>query len=67
MSALSPSENPPVTAAGLGVASMNLLAAFGSFTDQQVAALGGAIVLAAAFVAQRFTFPLGRVRKDKRR
>jgi hypothetical protein len=50
-------QNPPLSAAGLSLVAINLLAAFGNLTDQQLAAVGGAIFLIAAFVAQRFTTP----------
>lgn len=50
-------QNPPVTAAGLGVVVMNLAAAFTQMTGQQVAAIGGAVVIVAAFISQRFTTP----------
>lgn len=50
-------DNPPLTAAGAATVLTNLLAAFGSFTDQQIAALGGASFLLFAFIAQRFTTP----------
>lgn len=57
MNNLSPAQNPPVTAAGAATVLTNLLAAFGSFTDQQIAALGGALFIALALIAQRFTTP----------
>lgn len=53
-------QNPPVTAVGLGVVVMNLAAAFTEMTGQQVAAIGGAVVIVAAFIAQRYTTPTGR-------
>lgn len=51
-------NNPPVTAAGLASVVMLLLAAFTSFTGDQVAAVGAAVSLVAAFVAQRYTTPV---------
>lgn len=57
MSNLSPAQNPPVTAAGLAAVVMGLLAAFTDATADQVAAVGAAVSLVAAFVAQRYTRP----------
>jgi energy-converting hydrogenase Eha subunit A len=51
------SANPPVTAAGLSAVVMGLLAAFTDASADQVAAVGSAVGLVAAFIAQRFTVP----------
>jgi hypothetical protein len=51
------SANPPVTAAGLSAVVMGLLAAFTDASADQVAAIGSAVGLVAAFVAQRYTVP----------
>lgn len=51
-------QNPPVTAAGLATVVQLLLAAFVPWTTEQVTAVGAAVFLAAAFVAQRFTVPV---------
>lgn len=59
MSTLSPSQNPPVTAAGLATVISLLLAEFTAFTTGQVTALSAAVFLVAAFLAQRFTKPKG--------
>lgn len=50
-------NNPPLTAAGLASVVMGLVAAFTEATGDQVAAIGAAVSLVAAFVAQRFTQP----------
>jgi len=50
-------QNPPVTAAGLASTIVLLLAAFTDLTADQIAAVGAAVSLAAAFVAQRHTTP----------
>lgn len=55
---LTPAHNPPVTAAGLASVVVLLLASFTDFTADQVAAVGAAVSLVAAFVAQRFTRPI---------
>lgn len=52
-------QNPPITAAGLAAAINACVVAFGSFTDEQNAALGAVVILAAAVVAQRWTTPAG--------
>lgn len=57
MTSLSPAQNPPVTAAGFASVVMLVLAAFTDFTADQVAAVGAAVSLVAAFAAQRFTTP----------
>ncbi len=59
MNNVSPSQNPPITAAGVTAVIMGLVAAFGSLPDNQFAAIGAAVGLVAAFVAQRFTKPKG--------
>lgn len=57
---LTPAQNPPLTAAGLSGVVVLLLAAFTDFSADQVAAVGAAVSLVAAFVAQRFTHPIER-------
>lgn len=52
---MTPAENPPLTAAGLASAVMGLVAAFTSASGEQVAAIGAAVSIVAAFVAQRYT------------
>ena len=54
---LTPAQNPPVTAAGVASVATLLLAAFTSLSADQIAAVGAAVSLLAAFVAQRFTTP----------
>ena len=51
------SQNPPLTAAGLASVVMGLVAAFTSASSAQVAALGAAVSLVGAWVAQRHTTP----------
>lgn len=51
-------QNPPVTAAGLATVIQLLLGEFTSWTTGQVTAVGAAVFLVAAFVAQRFTTPV---------
>ena len=59
MNNLSPSQNPPLTAAGLASVVMGLVAAFTEATGDQVAAIGAAVALVGAYVAQRYTTPSG--------
>ena len=54
---MNPANNPPVTAAGLASVVVLLLAAFTALSPDQVAAVGAAVSLVAAFVASRFTTP----------
>lgn len=55
MADLSPSANPPITAAGLATVVNGLLAAFSDLTSEQTVAIGAAVYLVAAWIAQRFT------------
>jgi hypothetical protein len=50
-------DNPPLTAAGAASVVMGLLAAFTDLSADQVAAVGAAVSLVAAYLAQRFTTP----------
>jgi len=52
-------NNPPVTAATITAAVVGLLAAFTGLDADQLAAIGGAVGIVSAFVAQRFTRPTG--------
>lgn len=58
MSNLSPAQNPPVTAGAVASAIVGLLAAFTDLTADQLAAVGAALVIVAAVIAQRFTTPV---------
>lgn len=51
-------QNPPVTAAAVAAAINGLIVAFGSFTDEQSAAIGAAVIVVCGIIAQRFTRPL---------
>ena len=53
------SQNPPVTAATVTAAVVGLLAAFTGLDADQLAAIGAAVGIVSAFVAQRFTLPRG--------
>lgn len=54
---MNPANNPPVTAATITAAVVGLLAAFTNLSPDQVAAIGAAVGVIAAVVAQRFTTP----------
>ena len=54
---MNPANNPPVTAATITAAVVALLAAFTTLTPEQVAAVGAAVGIIAAVIAQRFTTP----------
>ena len=51
--------NPPVSAAAVTAAIVGLLAAFTGLNADQLAAIGAAVGIVAAVVAQRFTTPTG--------
>lgn len=51
-------QNPPVTAASVTAAIVGLLAAFTGLNADQLAAIGAAVGIVAAVVAQRFTTPV---------
>lgn len=55
---MTPASNPPVTAATITAAIVGLLAAFTGLQADQLAAIGAAVGIVAAIVAQRFTTPL---------
>lgn len=55
---LSPSQNPPVSAAAVTAAVIGVLAAFTSLGVDQVAAVGAVVSLVTAAIAQRFTTPV---------
>lgn len=54
---MTPANNPPITAATITAAVVGLLAAFTNLSPDQVAAVGAAVGIIAAVVAQRFTTP----------
>jgi predicted exporter len=54
---MNPANNPPITAATITAAVVGLLAAFTTLDTEQVAAIGAAVGIIAAVVAQRFTTP----------
>lgn len=55
---MNPANNPPVTAATITAAVVGLLAAFTNLSPDQVAAVGAAVGIVAAVIAQRFTTPV---------
>ena len=54
---MTPANNPPITAATFTAAVVGLLAAFTTLSPDQIAAIGAAVGIIAAVVAQRFTTP----------
>lgn len=55
MADLTPSQNAPVTAASITAASGLVLAAFTSFTTEQVTATQAVVGILAAVIVQRFS------------
>lgn len=60
---MNPANNPPVTAATITAAVVGLLAAFTTLSPDQVAAVGAAVGILAAVIAQRFTTPVANIRE----
>ena len=60
---MNPANNPPITAATITAAIVGLLAAFTTLGPEQVAAIGAAVGIIAAVVAQRFTTPVANIRE----
>ena len=63
---MTPANNPPVTAATVTAAIVGLLAAFTTLGADQLAAIGAAVGIVAALLAQRFTTPYRAVTGDAR-